>query len=278
MRRKTILFGAGILVVTIFLMHARCVKEPAGIEPPSHLEPDSAVALNASNFDSLALDSGVVAVVEFYSAGCQVCAGMAWVIDSLATVWKDSVLVGAVNTDNDDTLWKRFAVNTVPTYLFFHDSMLITQRSYASVTPAAYDTLAFILREMLAGRLSLDTSDTVRPADTIPDGPVVLKPDNFAALTAVAGRVSMVEFFSPLCGACQLMESTVDSLAAMFKGRALISKVNVNEQDSLRQAFAVNSWPTFIFFAGGVEQSRRIGSMPFDSLAAVIEGMLNSGN
>jgi thioredoxin 1 len=70
------------------------------------------------------------------------------------------------------------------------------------------------------------------------------------------------------------MEAPLASLALRFSNRALIGKVNVDEQDSLRGAYGVMSWPTFIFFAGGVEQSREIGPMPEDSLAARLDGLL----
>jgi thioredoxin 1 len=258
MRRKTTLFGIGFLIITFFVLHIDCIKGPSEIEKTIHCGSAKAVPLNASNFDSLALDYGITSVVEFYSAGSPICTAMAWVIDCMAARSADTILFGAVNIDTDDALLIQYDIDTLPTYLFFHKSIQVAKRSYSAIAPGAYDSLTLILNDILAGRAV----------------PVVLTSENFATLVAAADCISVVEFFSPHCGYCQAMEAPLSSLSLRFNNRALIGKVNVDEQDSLRSAYGVMSWPTLIFFAGGVEQSREIGYMPEDSLAARLDGLL----
>jgi len=118
-----------------------------------------------------------------------------------------------------------------------------------------------------------DTSDTVD--DTLASGAVALDSANFAATVLVDGLVAMVEFYSPLCYSCNLMEPVVDSLADRFLGTALVAKVNVDEQDSLQAAYGVTSWPAFLFFSDGVPYDRIVGVVSQDSLAAVITRGLN---
>jgi thioredoxin 1 len=198
---------------------------------------------------------------------------MMWIIDSLAKTIGDSALVGTVNTNIDDTLWRRFSVNAVPTYLFFKNGSLVAQGSFSSPDPTVYDTLLAILRELIAGTHVIDTADTSRHPDTIPEGIVMLDSANFSAMTAVPDRVAMVDFFSPTCGACQMMDSVVVALERRYAGAALIGKVNVLEDRTVQYAFNIQWWPTFVFLVGGIEVRRVVGTTPEESLAAILDSM-----
>jgi thioredoxin 1 len=255
------------------LMFQGCVKNPALSGPPVHSVPDSAISLDASNFDSLVMKSGTVAIVEFYSPNCSVCAEMMWIIDSLAKTIGDSALVGTVNTSFDDSLWRKFSVNAVPTYLFFKNGSLVAQGSFSSPDPTVYDTLLALLRKLIAGTYVIDTADTNRHPDTIPEGIVMLDSANFSTMTTVPGRVAMIDFFSPTCMACQMMDSVVAALAGRYAGAALIGKVNVLEDRTVQYTFNIQWWPTFVFLVGGSEVRRVVGITPEDSLAAILDSL-----
>lgn len=373
---------------------AGCVAGPVAGDDAPHA-PESAIVVDESDFDTLIDNPGVTAIVEFYSSHCPVCASMTWIIDSLAESFGDSIVVGANNID-DDNLWKRFSITSVPTYVFFRDSAEITRRTYAENDPAVYDTLAALLQQIIAGTFQADTADTATPvdttdqpdyltldsltfdstvlrdsvtamvfflyaggapcihmdsvvkelvplyegraviakvhageqsslsdrygiwsvpkflffkdgvemegerksgiiegdslsavldrlladtigSDTIPSGVVMLDTANFAEMVEISDRIAMVDFFSPLCPACRDMDTVVTNLAARFDGRALVSKVNVLEDDTLQYRFDIQWWPTFVFLKGGVEYQRVIGVVPGDSLAAVMERGLGEG-
>lgn len=261
-----------LLVIAIFGW--QCVKGPTVVDDTGHA-PDSAVVINENNFDSLVTKPGVIALVEFYQPGCGICQGLMWVIDSLAVTLGDSALIGAVNVDSNTTLYPRFGVTSVPSYLFFRDGVVVTRRSYSNSDPAAFDTLAALLREIIAGTFVPDTADTTHVPDSIPAGVAALDTANFELMVKVPGRIVMVDFFSPLCGLCRAMDSVVVNLAARFEGQALIGKVDIDVYGTLRSAYNVSSWPTFVFFDSGVEYARVVGVVPEDSLAAIVEQGLN---
>jgi len=112
----------------------------------------------------------------------------------------------------------------------------------------------------------------------VPESAIPLTTTNFDSLVTVSGLVAMVDFFSPLCPHCVTMNPVVDSIAQAFAGRALVGKVNVDEDDLLQNRFAVYSWPTFVFLKGGVEYERVVGEVSGDSLAAVMERGLAAGD
>jgi thioredoxin 1 len=70
------------------------------------------------------------------------------------------------------------------------------------------------------------------------------------------------------------MVPIVTQLATDFEGRALVGTVDVNTQDSLRRAYGINAWPTFVFFKGGREASRFVGTMTYGQLSYQLQGLL----
>ncbi len=72
------------------------------------------------------------------------------------------------------------------------------------------------------------------------------------------------------------MVPIVTQLATDFEGRALVGTVDVNTQDSLRRAYGVNAWPTFVFFKGGREVSRVVGTMTYGELSGQLQALLAS--
>jgi thioredoxin 1 len=115
----------------------------------------------------------------------------------------------------------------------------------------------------------------IPPEDTILPGKVIdLDKTNFSAMTAIAGRVAMIEFYSPDCGACQSMNSAVTNIALQYKDKALIGMVNVLEDDTLQYAFAIEYWPTFIFLKEGCEARRIVGNNQEDLLVTIMDSLL----
>jgi thioredoxin 1 len=103
---------------------------------------------------------------------------------------------------------------------------------------------------------------------------VALEETTFDSLVLVDGRVAMIDFYSPLCGACQRMDSVVANLAVLYEGIALIGKVDIDVESTLSSKYGIQSVPTFVFFGNGEESGRRIGVTPQDSLAAIIDSLL----
>jgi thioredoxin 1 len=110
----------------------------------------------------------------------------------------------------------------------------------------------------------------------IPQEVVMLDSDNFSELTAIPRRIAMVDFYSPTCPPCQKMDSIVTHLYVRYKDRALVGKVNVLTDDTLKHAFFVQWTPTFLFFSGGQEIRRVVGMRNEDSLAVIIDSLLGS--
>jgi thioredoxin 1 len=107
------------------------------------------------------------------------------------------------------------------------------------------------------------------PEIFIPDHAITLTAADFDSLVNVTGLVAMVDFFSPLCPDCREMDSIVDNIAEQFGGKALIGRIDIQE-DSLALAYSIGPLPTFVFFSDGVEYERISGITTEDSLSAAL--------
>ena len=84
------------------------------------------------------------------------------------------------------------------------------------------------------------------------------------------GKLMMVDFWAVWCGPCRMLAPMVDDLAEKYDGKVVVGKVNVDEEQELAIRYGVMSIPTVIFFKDGKEVDRKVGVMPPEAFAAVL--------
>ena len=85
------------------------------------------------------------------------------------------------------------------------------------------------------------------------------------------GKLMMVDFWASWCGPCRMIAPVVEDIAKQYEGKALIAKVNVDEEQELAITNGVMSIPTVVFFKDGKEIDRKVGVMPDKAYAAVLD-------
>ena len=77
-----------------------------------------------------------------------------------------------------------------------------------------------------------------------------------------SGQVVMVDFWAAWCGPCRMLGPVIDKLAEAYEGKAIIGKVNVDEEQQLAMKYGVMSIPTVVLFKNGEEIGRQVGLAP----------------
>ena len=76
------------------------------------------------------------------------------------------------------------------------------------------------------------------------------------------GKLMMVDFWASWCGPCRMLGPVIEDLAGRYEGRAVVGKVNVDDEQELAIRYGVMSIPTVIFFKDGKEIDRKVGVQP----------------
>ena len=96
---------------------------------------------------------------------------------------------------------------------------------------------------------------------------------NFDELLS-SNKVVVADFWATWCGPCKAMGPSIDELSAEYEGRALIGKVDVEENNDLAEKYAIRSVPTVIFFKDGEMVDKQVGAVAKSVLESKITNLL----
>ena len=86
-----------------------------------------------------------------------------------------------------------------------------------------------------------------------------------------SGKLMMVDFWASWCGPCRMLSPVIESLDKKYEGKAVIGKVNVDEEQELAIRYGIATIPTLLVFENGVVTQTAIGLRSKEQ----IEKMLN---
>ena len=82
---------------------------------------------------------------------------------------------------------------------------------------------------------------------------------NFNDMVLKSDKPVMVDFWATWCGPCVMAGPVVDALADDYKGKIVIGKLDVDQNQETAGKYGVQSIPTVILFKDGKEIARKVG-------------------
>ena len=100
---------------------------------------------------------------------------------------------------------------------------------------------------------------------------VVVDSKNFEGEVLRSEQPVLVDFWAAWCGPCRALAPTIDALAEQFHGRVKVAKLDVDASPDVAGKYGVQSIPTLLLFRGGAVVEQRVGLIPKDELARLLD-------
>jgi thioredoxin 1 len=87
-------------------------------------------------------------------------------------------------------------------------------------------------------------------------------------------KTVLVDFWAEWCGPCRMIAPMIEELAGEYDGKAIIGKLDVDNNQESSIKFGVRSIPTLLVFKNGELVDRHVGAVPKETLSKSIDSNL----
>lgn len=101
---------------------------------------------------------------------------------------------------------------------------------------------------------------------------VEITDQNFEELVLKSEVPVLVDFWAPWCGPCKAIGPIIEELHNDYGSKAVIGKLNVDNNPKVSMDFGVMNIPTLLVFKGGKMVDKIVGAAP----KSVLSGKINA--
>ena len=97
---------------------------------------------------------------------------------------------------------------------------------------------------------------------------------NFEKLVLQSDKLAVVDFWAEWCGPCRMITPIIEELAAEYAEKAVIGKVDVDNNPAICDKYGIRNIPTILFFKNGEIVDKQVGAAPKNALVAKIQSFI----
>ncbi|MGL4599521.1 MAG: thioredoxin [Bacteroidia bacterium] len=97
---------------------------------------------------------------------------------------------------------------------------------------------------------------------------------NFKELVENSDKPVLLDFWAEWCGPCRMVGPLVEELAHEYEGKAVVGKVNVDNNPEISMMFGIRNIPTILFFKDGKVVDKQVGAVPKNILAGKLQAQI----
>lgn len=94
---------------------------------------------------------------------------------------------------------------------------------------------------------------------------------NFDEQVLKSAKPVLVDFWAPWCAPCRMMAPTVEAVAGEYAERAVVGKLNVDDNQGVAGKYNIRGIPTLLLFKDGQVAEQVVGATSKDAVKKMLD-------
>jgi thioredoxin 1 len=97
---------------------------------------------------------------------------------------------------------------------------------------------------------------------------------NFDEIVKNSDKPVLIDFWAQWCGPCLAIAPVIEEIAKEYEGKAIIGKVDVDNNPKVAMNYGVRNIPTLLIFKNGQVVDKQVGAAPKGMLTRKLDSQL----
>ncbi len=97
---------------------------------------------------------------------------------------------------------------------------------------------------------------------------------NFNEIALKSKLPVVLDFWAEWCGPCRMIAPIIEELSKDFDGKAIVGKVDVDQNDGIAEKYGIRNIPTILFLKNGEVVDKQVGAVQKAVLAEKLNKLI----